>query len=91
LNEIREKHRIIGDIRGVGLMIGIELVRDERKTPAAEESRRIKKLMLEEGVLVGVGGVYGNVVRIQPPLIISYDELDLIVEALDRSLSMLSR
>ncbi|MEM3961434.1 MAG: aspartate aminotransferase family protein [Sulfolobales archaeon] len=91
LNEIREKHRIIGDIRGVGLMIGIELVRDERKTPAAEESRRIKKLMLEEGVLVGVGGVYGNVVRIQPPLIISYDELDLIVEALDRSLSRLSR
>ncbi|MEZ0290874.1 MAG: aspartate aminotransferase family protein [Sulfolobales archaeon] len=88
LRELEERHRLIGDIRGKGLMIGVELVRDEKKTPASQEAKRVKSLMRERGVLVGVGGIYGNVIRIQPPLVISYEQLDHVIRALDESLNI---
>ncbi len=70
-------------------MIGIELVRDKNKTPAAEEANKLRTSMREKGFLIGVGGTWGNVLRWQPPLVISPDELTAAVGALDDSLKAL--
>ena len=60
---------LIGEVRGLGLMVGVELVTDEKRTPATAEAEAVRDNCLAAGVLVGVGGVYGNVVRVQPPLV----------------------
>ncbi|MCS7233926.1 MAG: aspartate aminotransferase family protein [Synergistetes bacterium] len=91
LAELKELFKLIGDIRGKGLMIGIELVKGKDKAPASEEAEALRRLCRERGLLVGVGGVYGNVIRIQPPLIISRDELEKAYEILKESLGLLSR
>src|SRR5262252_1359481 len=65
LRELQEKNSLIGEVRGHGLMIGVELVRDEKLTPANSEAEAVRDSLLRQGVLVGVGGVYGNVVRFQ--------------------------
>src|SRR5208337_1510027 len=58
LNELAQKHDIIGEVRGKGLMIGIELVKDQRtKTPASQEAGKIRDICREKGVLIGHGGV----------------------------------
>jgi 4-aminobutyrate aminotransferase len=87
LRGLAERHPLIGEVRGLGLMIGIELVSDRvRKTPAAEAAGRAQDLLLEDGFLVGVGGYYGNVLRIQPPLVISDEDLERASKAIDRAL-----
>jgi 4-aminobutyrate aminotransferase-like enzyme len=64
-------------------MIGLELVRDRRsKEPADREARAVRAAMRERGVLVGVGGVYGNVLRLQPPLSITTEECEQAVDTL---------
>ena len=64
-------------------MVGIEVVQDaESKAPAAPEAAKIKKTMRDKGVLLGLGGVYGNVLRIQPPLTISDDELEKVLSSM---------
>src|SRR6516164_2265335 len=73
---------LIGEVRGLGLMAGIELVLDEKKTPAAAEAEGVRDHCLTAGVLVGVGGVYGNVVRVQPPLVITKQQIDQAVSAI---------
>ena len=80
---------MFGDVRGSGLMIGIELVRDKEKTPANEEAGKIRAAMRQKGFLIGVGGTYGNVLRFQPPLVISSEELSAAVAALAESLKAL--
>ncbi len=88
LRALAKRHPLIGEVRGSGLMVGIELVSDpDRKTPAAEAAARIQASLLEEGFLVGVGGTFGNVLRVQPPLTISDEDLKRAVSALDRALS----
>ena len=83
LREIEPKHATIGEVRGRGLMIGIEMVADARsRAPAADDAKRIKAAVRDRGVVIGIGGVYGNVLRIQPPLTISDDELDTVLGAL---------
>jgi 4-aminobutyrate aminotransferase len=83
LQEIQPKQVAVGEIRCQGLMVGIEIVQDaESKAPAAAEAAKIKKAMREKGVLLGLGGVYGNVLRIQPPLTISDDELDKVLSSM---------
>ena len=76
LRDLQKQNPLIGEVRGLGLMIGVELVRDEKLTPANTEAEAIRDALLRQGVLVGVGGVYGNVVRFQPPLIISKAQID---------------
>jgi 4-aminobutyrate aminotransferase-like enzyme len=69
-------------------MIGLELVRDRKtKEPAAAEARALRAALRERGILVGVGGVYGNVVRIQPPLSITAEECDRAAEAVTELLA----
>jgi 4-aminobutyrate aminotransferase/(S)-3-amino-2-methylpropionate transaminase len=86
LQELKSKHQLIGEVRGKGLMIGLELVKDlKTKEPAPSETAKIRDLCRQKGVLVGHGGVMGNVLRIQPPLVISQDQLDTAIQAIDRS------
>ncbi|CAH8334805.1 unnamed protein product [Eruca vesicaria subsp. sativa] len=88
LNQLKEKHEIIGDVRGRGLMIGVELVSDRKlKTPATAETLHIMDQMKELSVLVGKGGYFGNVFRITPPLCFTKDDADFLVEAMDYSMS----
>jgi 4-aminobutyrate aminotransferase len=92
LNELAHKHDIIGEVRGKGLMIGIELVKNQRtKTPASQEAGKIRDICREKGVLIGHGGVKSNVVRIQPPLVISREQLDTVIDVLDQSLKEVSK
>jgi 4-aminobutyrate aminotransferase-like enzyme len=68
-------------------MVGLELVKDRKsKDPAPEEAKRIRATLREGGILVGVGGAYGNVVRIQPPLSITAGECDRVASALEAAL-----
>ncbi|MFC1938342.1 aspartate aminotransferase family protein [Chloroflexota bacterium] len=89
LKSIQEKHPIIGDVRGRGLMIGIELVKDNTKTPAVDEARVVRQSCLEKGLLIGLGGIYANVLRIQPPLVITEAQLDEAVDIIEKSLDEL--
>ena len=83
LKKINPKDVIIGDIRGKGLMIGIEIVKDaQSKAPASSEAGKIRAALREKGVLIGVGGTLGNVLRIQPPLTINEDELAKVINLL---------
>lgn len=91
LNELKEKYPLIGDIRGKGLMIGIELVKDQKKkTPAKEETTKIRDYCRENGLLIGSGGVKGCVLRLQPPLVISKEEIDSTLEILENAMKKIS-
>jgi 4-aminobutyrate aminotransferase-like enzyme len=81
LRDLQKHSPLIGEVRGLGLMIGVELVKDEKLTPATSEAEAIRDGLLRQGVLVGVGGVYGNVIRFQPPLIITRPQIDRAIEA----------
>ena len=80
LRKFAENTPLIGDVRGKGLMIGVELVKDKQKTPAAAETKEVRRLCREAGVLVGAGGTFANVIRLQPPLILSAAEADRICD-----------
>jgi len=71
----------------LGLMIGVELVKDSAKTPASQEAVAVRKLCRESGILVGVGGTFGNVVRIQPPLCMSEAEAAQVTEIFGKVIS----
>ena len=86
LEELQQKHPLIGDVRGMGLMQGVELVKDRKtKEPAPEETNQVMDRSKENGLLVGKGGLYGNVLRISPPLNVSKAEVDEAARILDRS------
>jgi 4-aminobutyrate aminotransferase len=89
LRELQKMQPLMGDVRGLGLMVGVELVTDQAKTPATEQANAVRGLMREKGFLIGVGGTWGNVLRLQPPLVISAEELSASVSALDESLRAL--
>ncbi len=91
LRELQKQNPIIGEVRGLGLMIGVELVRDEKLTPASAEAEAIRDSLLRQGVIVGVGGVYGNVVRFQPPLIITKEQIDHAINAFATALAEIAQ
>ncbi len=75
IRELAKTNPLIGDVRGLGLMIGVELVKDAQKTPASAEAEAIRDYCFKNGMLIGVGGG-GNVVRFQPPLVITKAQID---------------
>jgi 4-aminobutyrate aminotransferase / (S)-3-amino-2-methylpropionate transaminase / 5-aminovalerate transaminase len=88
LARLAASHERIGDVRGLGLMVGVELVSDRAgKTPDAATAVALQDRLLEAGFIVGLGGFHGNVLRIQPPLVISEEDLERAVAALDRALA----
>ena len=86
LRDLQKSHPLIGEVRGLGLMIGVELIKDTKLTPATAEAEAIRESLFRHGVLVGVGGVYGNVIRFQPPLVITRAQIDQAIEALAAAL-----
>jgi alanine-glyoxylate transaminase/(R)-3-amino-2-methylpropionate-pyruvate transaminase len=83
-HELAAKHNVIGDVRGKGLMLGIELVKDRTtKEPAKEECARVFETAKDLGLLVGKGGLFGNTLRIKPPMCITHADADFMLEALD--------
>ena len=90
LRALMPRHDWIGDVRGMGLLIAVELVRDRTTLePAREETQQILDLMRENGVLIGSEGRLANVLKIRPPLIFTREHADLLIDALDRSLAAL--
>lgn len=88
LRALQQKHDIIGDVRGRGLMLGVEFVTDRKeKTPAKVETAILHEKLKDLGILIGKGSMYGNVFRIKPPMCFTKDDADFLVDAMDYSIS----
>lgn len=88
LRGLMAHHPLIGDVRGMGLMLGMELVRDRAtREPAKAETLQLLEEARERGVLLGKGGLDGNVVRIKPPMCITAEDVDFAVDVIDRALT----
>jgi 4-aminobutyrate aminotransferase-like enzyme len=84
LNNLKQMHNIIGDVRGRGLFFGIELIRDpEKLTPANNEAEKIANDMKDHGILISTDGPDHNVLKIKPPMVFTKDNTDQLVETLD--------
>jgi 4-aminobutyrate aminotransferase len=91
LEELKDKHALIGDVRGMGLMQAIELVRDRRtREPAPEETAALMEAARENKLLIGKGGLYGNVIRISPPMNVGRADVDEFARRLDAAFSACS-
>jgi len=87
---LQKKHDIIGDVRGRGLMLGVEFVKDRNtKEPATQEVAQVFETLKDNGLLVGKGGLHGNVFRIKPPMCLSADDVDFALEAFDDAIQKL--
>jgi 4-aminobutyrate aminotransferase-like enzyme len=92
LDALKRRHRIVGDVRGRGLMLGMELVRDEPagdRTPNADGTLRVLDETKKRGLLVGRGGLHGNVLRVAPPLVVSKRDVDDALTILAESFAAL--
>ena len=88
LEDLQAKHETIGDVRGHGLVQALELVEDRRsKTPAPAVTAMVMEAARENRLLIGKGGMFGNVIRISPPMNIGRADVDQFLEILDRSLA----
>jgi len=91
LLELQTRHALIGDVRGMGLLQALELVTDRgTKAPASAETNQVLEAAREARILLGKGGLYGNVLRISPPMNISKADVDNFVKALDESFAKVS-
>ncbi len=87
LHELAQRQPIIGDIRGAGLMLGVELVTDRKsKDPATDQCARVFERCKDLGLLIGKGGFYGNVLRIKPPMCITADDANFLLAVLAKAL-----
>ena len=87
LDALQREHELVGDVRGMGLMLGMELVRDRStREPAKSEALEVLEQAREMGVLVGKGGIDGSVIRIKPPMCITKADADYAVDVLHRAL-----
>ncbi len=90
LEKLKAKHSIIGDVRGKGLMLGIELVKDRAtKEPAKAECAQILESCREMGLLVGKGSLNGNTIRFAPPMCITQGDADFMLEVFDAAFASL--
>jgi alanine-glyoxylate transaminase/(R)-3-amino-2-methylpropionate-pyruvate transaminase len=85
---LSEKHSLIGDVRGRGLMLGVEFVKDRTtKEPAKAECTAVFERARELGLLIGKGGLHGNVLRIKPPMCLTQADADFLLEVLGEALA----
>jgi alanine-glyoxylate transaminase/(R)-3-amino-2-methylpropionate-pyruvate transaminase len=90
LERLKEKHNLIGDARGKGLMLGIELVKDRAtKEPAKAECAQVLETCRDLGLLLGKGGLQGQTIRFSPPMCIHKQDADFILAVLDEALGRL--
>jgi 4-aminobutyrate aminotransferase-like enzyme len=84
LRGLMDHHEIIGDVRGSGMFLGVELVRSRHtREPASPEAEMVVNQMREQGILLGTDGPFDNVIKIRPPMPFSSDDADLLVASLD--------
>ena len=84
LEELKAKHEVIGDVRGMGLMQAIECVKDRKtKEPNPQAILKVFEETRRRGVLIGKGGLYGNIIRLGPPLVATKSDIDELIAALD--------
>ena len=84
LLNLKADHKIVGDVRGQGMMLGVELIRDQNtKEPATQEMLQVMEICKQHGLLIGKGGIDGNVIRIQPPLELTHDQTEKAIQILD--------
>jgi 4-aminobutyrate aminotransferase len=91
LKPLENELTLVGEVRGRGLMMGMELVKDDAKTPAPDMAAEAKRRCRELGIIVGVGGSLANVLRIQPPLVLTEDEATEITDKLTSILKELNK
>ena len=90
LMELQEKHSLIGEVRGLGLMLGVELVRDRKsKEPANTECAKVLEMCKERGLILGKGGLYGNTIRLKPPMCITKTDADFLADCLNEVLEIM--
>jgi alanine-glyoxylate transaminase/(R)-3-amino-2-methylpropionate-pyruvate transaminase len=90
LQKLKEKHKIIGDVRGRGLMLGIELVKDRTtKAPASAECAQVLEGTRELGLLIGKGGLWGQTIRFAPPMCVTQADAKFALAVLDETFSSL--
>lgn len=84
LRQLQSQHEIVGDLRGLGLFLGIELVRDrETQEPATAEASDVVNAMRERRILLSTDGPYENVIKIKPPMVLQRPDVDRVIEELD--------
>ncbi|KAH6947031.1 hypothetical protein HPB50_016815 [Hyalomma asiaticum] len=88
LRELQQRHPLIGDVRGHGLFVGMELVLDrETREPAGEQASVLSLRLKQSGVLLSTEGKYGNVLKFKPPMVFNHDNVDTVVSKLDTLLT----
>lgn len=90
LDPLMEKHNVIGHVWGKGLMLGIELVKDRStKAPAKAECAQVLETCKEMGLLLGKGGLHGQTIRFSPPMCVTGEDAEFLLEVLDRAFASL--
>jgi len=88
LEELQAKYPLVGDVRGMGLMQALELVKDRKtKEPAPEATTQVMERARQNGLLIGKGGLYGNTLRLAPMLNTTKPDVDEAIKLLDKSFS----
>jgi len=88
LAKLAECHAAIGDVRGAGLLLGVELVDDQvMRAPAPGQARRVTEALRERGILLGTTGPARNVLKIRPPLVFRREQADLLLQNLEEVLA----
>ncbi len=84
LGKLKDKYEVIGDVRGAGLMIGVELVKNKKtQEPSKDICNDLMEMTRERHLLFGKGGAYGNTLRIQPPMCLTMEDAKYIVDAFE--------
>jgi 4-aminobutyrate aminotransferase-like enzyme len=87
LGALKDHHPVIGDVRGMGLFVGVEMVRDrETLEPATGVAGTVVNRLRQHRILIGTEGPHDNILKIRPPLTFSRDDADMLLDRLDRIL-----
>jgi alanine-glyoxylate transaminase/(R)-3-amino-2-methylpropionate-pyruvate transaminase len=90
LEKLKQKHKIIGDVRGKGLMLGVEMVTDRKtKEPAKAECQAVLEAAREMGLLIGKGGLWGQTIRFAPPMCVTEADAKFLLDVFDAAFSAL--
>ena len=87
LQELQQRYPVIGDVRGYGLFIGVELIEDDEKTPATSLAKQVIEAMKEKQILLTTDGPHNNVLKIKPPMPFDISNAERVVSELDAVLS----
>jgi 4-aminobutyrate aminotransferase-like enzyme/Ser/Thr protein kinase RdoA (MazF antagonist) len=92
LNDLKDRHDIIGDVRGIGLFIGVELVKDRNTlAPAVQKASEMVNRLKNRGILLGTDGPFNNIIKIKPPMVITRQDADMFIRVFDDALTNMEK